>query len=249
MKKLPLIGFLLLFCTALLAQITPNEKLVYAASYKMSGIMTNLAQVTLQTKTVQTSKKTFLHLSMQASTYSKWDSYFKIRDLYESYVNPQTFEPSMYKRNVAEGTYTKTEKYTYSADRRTITSVSKRKTAPERTATFSVGSSSMDIVTALYKVRTYDFSKYKEGQSIPITIIFDEKEFPANIKYMGKETISVASLGKKECYKLSVSAKTDVLKGQDKNLVWITADARRIPVRMEFSIPVGVGQLTLSSAN
>ncbi len=247
MKKFPLIALLLLFCSMVLAQTTPNEKLVYAVSYKMSGIMTNLAQVTLQTKTVQTSKKTFLHLSMQASTYSKWDSYFKVRDLYESYANPQTLEPSLYKRNVAEGNYTKTEKYTYTT-RTTINSVSKRNTAPERSNKFSIGSSSMDIVTALYKVRTYDFSKYKAGQSIPITIVFDEKEFAANIKYMGKETITT-SLGKKECYKLSVSAKTDVLKGQDKNLVWITADARQIPVRMEFSIAIGVGQLMLSSAN
>ena len=35
------------------SQIKPNERLVYAASYNMSGLMTQLAQVTMETETIQ----------------------------------------------------------------------------------------------------------------------------------------------------------------------------------------------------
>jgi hypothetical protein len=66
---------------------------------------------------------------------------------------------------------------------------------------------------------------------------------------MGKETVNAGNLGKKECYKLSISAKTDALKGKDKNLIWLTADANKIPALLKFSIPVGTGQLTLTSAS
>jgi len=66
---------------------------------------------------------------------------------------------------------------------------------------------------------------------------------------MGVETISAGPLGKKQCLKLSVTAKTDKLKGKDKNLIWITADASRVPVLIRFSIPVGTGQLMLSNAS
>jgi hypothetical protein len=48
---------------------------------------------------------------------------------------------------------------------------------------------------------------------------------------------------------MSIAAKTDKLKGTDKNLIWLTNDAKKIPVLIKFSIPVGTGQLTLSSAS
>ncbi|CAN1537373.1 Protein of unknown function DUF3108 [Flavobacteriaceae bacterium] len=230
------------------SQIKPNERLVYAASYNMSGLMTQLAQVTMETETMTTSKNTFLHLSCQAATFSKWDSFFKIRDLYESYVNPTTLKPSLYKRSINEGGYTKTEKYIFKPDGRTILSTSKKKNKPETKKTFTVGNSTQDIVSIIYKLRTIDFQNYKNGQTKSFVIVFDEKEIPVLVKFMGNETVSAGNLGTKNCYKISISAKTDALKGKDKNLIWLTADTKKIPALIKFSIPVGTGQLTLSNA-
>ena len=230
------------------SQIKPNERLVYAASYNMSGLMTQLAQVTMETETMTTSKNTFLHLSCQAATFSKWDSFFKIRDLYESYVNPTTLKPSLYKRSINEGGYTKTEKYIFKPDGKTILSTSKKKNKPETKKTFTVGNSTQDIVSIIYKLRTIDFQNYKNGQTKSFVIVFDEKEIPVLVKFMGNETVSAGNLGTKNCYKISISAKTDALKGKDKNLIWLTADTKKIPALIKFSIPVGTGQLTLSNA-
>ena len=246
--------FLLIFCFVLssnggFSQIKSGEKLVYAASYNMSGLMTQLAQVTMETETMKTSKNTFLHLSCQASTYSKWDSFFKIRDLYESYVNPTTLKPSLYKRNIFEGGFTKTEKYIFKPDGKTIVSTSKRKNSPENNSTFSVTNGTQDIVSLIYKLRMVDFQNYKNGQTKSFQLVFDEKEIPVVIKFMGKETISAGNLGTKECYKLSIGARTKVLKGKDQNIIWLTADAKKIPALIKFSIPVGSGQLKLSNAS
>ncbi len=230
------------------SQIKPNERLVYSASYNMSGLMTQLAQVTMETEMMETSKNTFLHLSCQAATFSKWDSFFKIRDLYESYVNPSTLKPSLYKRSINEGGYTKTEKYLFKSDGKTIISTSKRKNKPETKKTFTVGTSTQDIVSIIYKLRTIDFQNYKNGQTKSFVIVFDEKEIPVLVKFMGNETVSAGNLGTKNCYKISISAKTDALKGKDKNLIWITADTKKIPALIKFSIPVGTGQLSLSNA-
>ena len=246
--------FLLIFCFALssnggFSQIKSGEKLVYAASYNMSGLMTQLAQVTMETETMKTSKNTFLHLSCQAATYSKWDSFFKIRDLYESYVNPTTLKPSLYKRNIFEGGFTKTEKYIFKSDGRTVASTSKRKNNPETNRTFTVGNSTQDIVTLIYKLRTVNFQNFKKDQIKSLALVFDEKEIPVVVKFMGKETLSVGNLGTKECYKIAIGAKTQVLKGKDKNIIWLTADTKKIPALIKFSIPVGTGQLTLSNAS
>jgi len=226
--------------------IKAGEKLVFAGSYNMSGLMTQLAQVTMSTENVTTAKNTYLHLSCELSTYTKWDSFFKIRDIYESYVNPSNLKPSLYKRSIDEGGYTKKEKYTFKGN--TLNSTVKKRNKPETQKTFTIGGSTQDVISLLYKVRTMDFSKFKVGQTQSLMIVFDEKQMPVTLKYMGKETINCGNLGKKECYKLSIGAKTDALRGKDKNLIWLTADAKKIPALLKFSIPVGTGQLALTSA-
>lgn len=227
--------------------IKAGEKLVFAGSYNMSGLMTQLAQVTMSTETVATAKNAYLHLSCELATYSKWDSFFKIRDIYESYVNPTTLRPSLYKRSIDEGGWTKKEKYAFKGT--TVNSTSKKKNRPETQKTFTIGGSTQDVISMFYKVRTVDFSKFKEGQTQSLLIVFDEKQVPVTLKYMGKETVNAGNLGKKECYKISIGAKTDALRGKDKNLIWLTADAKKIPTLLKFSIPVGTGQLVLTSAS
>lgn len=246
--------FYLLFAFFALCSISINaqavkagERLVYAGSYNMSGLMTQLAQVTMTTENVKTSKNTYLHLNCELSTYSKWDSFFKIRDIYESYVNPSNLKPSLYKRSIDEGGYKKKEKYVFKGN--SVHSTVKKRTYPESQKNFSISGSTQDVVSLLYKVRSMDLSKFKEGQTQSLMIVFDEKQIPVTLKFMGKETVNAGNLGKKECYKISIGAKTDALKGKDKNLIWLTADSKKVPALIKFSIPVGTGQLTLTSAS
>jgi len=230
------------------SQIKPGEQLVFAGSYEMRGLMTNIAQVTMKTATMQTSKSSYLHLSLEMATFSKWDGYFKIRDIYESFVAPTTLKPALYKRNIYEGGYTKTEKYTFGADG-TVKSISKRRNRPETQSSFKISPAGIDVVTLIYKLRTTNFAAMKTGQSINFTLVFDQQQYPVSVKYLGKETVTAGNLGKKECYKLAIMANTNKLKGKDKNLVYLTADAKKIPTLIKFSIPVGVGQLSLTSAS
>lgn len=229
------------------AQVKSGEQLVFAGSYEMKGLMTNIAQATMKTATMQTSKSSYLHLSLELATFSKWDNYFKIRDLYESFVNPTTLKPALYKRNIYEGGYTKSEKYTFGTNG-TVKSLSKRRNRAEVQKSFKIGASTMDVVTLIYKLRATNFTAMKPGQTATYTLVFDEKQYPVSVRYIGKETVAAGNLGKKVCYKLSVMANTNKLRGKDKNLIYLTADAKKIPTLIKFSIPVGVGQLTLTSA-
>mgnify|MGYP001809695742 CR=1 FL=1 len=250
MKKIVLLPLLLLLFVSFKADegngIEAGEKLVYAGSYNMSGLMTHIAQVTMSTENVNTSKNQYLHLSCELSTFSKWDKFFKIRDLYESYVTPGSLKPNLYKRSIDEGGYTKKEKYVFKGNQ--VTSTVQKRKRPETTRTFSIGANSVDAITLLYKLRSVDFSKMKSGQTKSFTIVFDEKEIPVTLKFMGTESIAAGNLGTKPCYKLSIGAKTNALRGKDKNLIWLTADAHKVPALMKFSIPVGTGELKLTSA-
>ena len=49
------------------------------------------------------------------------------------------------------------------------------------------------------------------------------------------------------CYKLSVSLKDEkILKGKDLNNIWLTADAKRVPVLIKAEIPVGSIQVRIA---
>ncbi|MFN5774468.1 DUF3108 domain-containing protein, partial [Flavobacterium sp.] len=196
MKKIVLLPLLLLLFVSFKADegngIEAGEKLVYAGSYNMSGLMTHIAQVTMSTENVNTSKNQYLHLSCELSTFSKWDKFFKIRDLYESYVTPGSLKPNLYKRSIDEGGYTKKEKYVFKGNQ--VTSTVQKRKRPETTRAFSIGANSVDAITLLYKLRSVDFSKMKSGQTKSFTIVFDEKEIPVTLKFMGTESIAAGNL-------------------------------------------------------
>lgn len=248
MRSLYLIIFLFTAClNAQNITIAAGEKLTYTASYNMSGILTDIAQVTLETSSVMTSKTTLLRLKCTALTYSKWDSFFKIRDLYESYVNPKTLTPYLYKRDINEGSYFKNMKYTFSHKTNTVKSVLTKKNNYVEKKNFTFNSGAKDIVTSMYNIRLFDYKNMSVGTKKTITIIFDRKETKAQITYLGRETINTA-IGKKECYKLSIGANGSILQGANNNLIWLTADDNKIMVYGKFKIPVGNGELKIKSA-
>lgn len=242
---------LIFFVTISSAQNTAigtNEKLVYTASYNMSGILTDIAQVTMETSPVKTSKATLLRLKCTAATYSKWDNFFKIRDLYESYVNPKTLTPYLYNRDINEGGYYKAMKYTFSHKTKTVKSVQTKRNNNVENKTISIGNSTKDIVSSLYNIRMFNFESMAKGDRKSFTILFDREETQARVTYLGKETINTA-IGSKNCYKLAIGSSSNVIQGSNNNLLWLTADNNKIIVYGKFKIPVGNGELKIKSAS
>lgn len=247
--------FLLLFLlnfTQINAQnkaFTSGEKLTYTASYNMSGVLTDIAQVTMETSEVKTSKATLLKLKCTAATYSKWDNFFKIRDLYESYVNPNTLTPYLHNRDVNEGSYFKNMKYTFSNGSNTVKSIMKKKNNYVENNTVKINSGTKDIVSTLYYIRILDYKSMPVGTKKTFTILFDNEEIKGIITYLGKETISTA-IGKKVCYKLAIgTSEANVLQGKNNNFLWLTADENKVIVYGKFKIPVGNGELKIKSAS
>lgn len=227
--------------------IAPGEKLTYTASYNMSGILTDLAQITMETSEAKTSKATLLRLKCSATTYSKWDNFFKIVDLYESYVNPTNLTPYLYKRDINEGDYYKFMKYTFDHKTNTVKSLQRKKNNKEENKNFTISSGTKDIVSTLYNIRLFDYKSMNVGTKKSFIIVFDREEIKGEITYLGKVTIST-NIGKKECYKLAINSSDKALQGKNNNLLWLTADDNKIIVYGKFKIPVGNGELKIKSA-
>ena len=150
------ISFLLLFLVSISLNgqnnaIGVGEKLTYTASYNMSGILTDLAEVTMETSAVKTSKTTLLRLKSKATTYSKWDSFFK------------------------------NMKYTFSHKTKTVKTVQKKKSGWVQKKTVPIGADTKDIISTLYTIRTFDLSNLSPGTSKIFTILFYSANFAANL--------------------------------------------------------------------
>lgn len=258
--KMKSITYLLLLITsATFAQsnvkaFQAEENLTFTASYSMSGLMTDLAEINMQTSEVKTTKSTLLKLKCTARTYSKWDNFFKIRDLYESYVSAKTLTPFLYKRDINEGGHYKFVKYKFNHKAQTVKSFRRQKSKNfesgfwDRNSTVNINPGTKDLVTTIYHIRNLDIHKASIGDSDTFTVLFDNEETKLTMTLLAKETIKT-NIGSKECYKLAISvSESDFLKGRSNNLLWLTADENKIPVYAKFKIPVGNGELRIKSA-
>ena len=233
--------------------VQAGEKLTFTAGYNMSGLMTDFAQVTMETSNVKTKSSTLLRLKCKATTYTKWDNFFKIRDLYESYVNPKTLTPYLFKRDVNEGGHYTFVKYNFNHRTKSVKSLLRKKSKNfdsgfwDRNKTIRINGGTKDIVSTIYHLRSLDIKKAKIGDSDTFTVLFDNVETKFRFTYVAKETINTA-LGKKECYKLRINlTNNDALKGNS-NFLWLTADENKIPVYAKFKVAIGNGELKIKSA-
>ena len=228
--------------------IKSGEKLTFIASFNVSGVMTDIAEVRMETSTVKTKTRELLRLKCTASTYSSWDKFFKVRDLYESYVDPETLLPVLYKRSIEEGTYKKELKYLFKRKSKIAISTLNKKGYKDFKTEVPITDSTLDIVSTIYNARILDYENFSVGKKITKKLIVDSEVQTVTIEYLGKENISVSNYGKKECYKLSIRfGGNEIEKIKGGKYIYITADDDRLPALIEATIPVGRIQIRLSN--
>jgi len=228
--------------------IKSGEKLVFTASFNVSGVMTDIAEVKMETSTIKTKSRELLRLKCTAATYSSWDSYFRVRDLYESYVNPETLLPVLYKRSIEEGTYKKELKYLFKRKSKVAISTLNKKGYKDFKVNVPITNSTLDIVSSIYNARILDYDNFSIGQKTTIKLIVDSEVESITIKYLGKETVKVANSGSRACYKLEIGFGDSIMENtKGGQFIYITADNDRLPALIEAHIPVGRVQIRLSS--
>ena len=74
----------------------------------------NASYATLQVNSATIDTKSVYHVVGHGETTGVASWFFNVDDTYESYVNPKTLTPYLYKREINEGGYYKFMKYTFS---------------------------------------------------------------------------------------------------------------------------------------
>lgn len=229
-----------------------GERLTFSVAYAATGANSTVAQIEMNADEVVSSGKRLFKLEGKAYTYSNYDRVFKIRDVFRSYVYYNDLRPIKHKRDTDEGGAKRIDDYVFRGGQATVKITKKgsvsnpNKATRSSTKNVAITDKVKDILGALYYLRASPLSRVPKGKSIKVPVIFDGEIKNLSLRFDGIKSINTV-LGKKDCYKYYTSARGD--SNSFSGSIYFTADANKVPVLIEASIPVGRGVITLTNAS
>ncbi len=223
-----------------------GEQLKYKIYYNWGALWVEAGEASFSTFINTVYGRHVYHFVGSGATYPKYDWFYKVKDVYESYADTSNLRPLRFIRDVKEGgTYT-FDDYVFNQNRNKVYTSSIRNKKQSKIDSISITKCTNDVMTAIFYARCLDFSKYKTKDTIPITFVLDGEVFPSYIRYLGKETIKSDALGNVRCIKFCPKLVEGTLfKGGEGMIVWVTDDENKMPIYVESPILVGTIKVKL----
>jgi len=235
----------ILFPSILLAQAASykvGEKLTYSVQY---GVITG-GMASLEIKSEMLNEEEVWHSIFIARTTGLADAIFKVLDIYESFINPDTELPVKSIRNIREGRYRKYNEVLFDHKTRTDSAI----LTSDLTGIHITKPGIHDILSCFYYLRNHSFpdiSNLKKGEMITIITWFTDELYPIRLRYIGTDEIRT-KLGKIDCYKFNpVTEVGRLFKTEEDVSFWFSADNNFLPVKIRFNIFVGAFNVEIVS--
>ena len=172
---------------------------------------------------------------MKAESNSFVSKFYKVRDRAESFIDAESLYTRRFVKRLREGGYEKDIDVRFDQEARKA-----RYTDGE---TFDVAPGVHDVLSAFYYVRTVPLPT---GASLTIPTHDNKKSYERLVKVHRREKVEVPA-GKFDCVVVEPILKSEgVFKSKGSILVWLTDDARRIPVLVKSKIPIGSISVSLT---
>ena len=207
------------------------------ATYNGSWLGIPLASAEIRMQPVVVNGKKFYQVKVQARTWRYLDLIWKMRDTIESTFDAETLHPNRFvfrqrenkKKNDTVAVVDPTTKK-WTVDR-------KENNKPknfEFTSSFAY-----DPISATYLARSVDF---KVGDRLRLEVFGGKSRYLVTFDVAGKERISVKG-GEIEAYKVIPQvrdlSKTGYAGRMRQATIWITADEKRTPIRIQSQVFIG----------
>lgn len=213
-----------------------GEKISYRAHY--GWLDAGTADLTIVRQDTSIDGNPVFHAVGEGKTLSVFEWFYKVRDVYETYMDEKTLAPRKFKRRVNEGGYIINRDYHFVPEKSQVNTAAK--------GTIKTPSDVQDMLSSFYYLRALDFSKAKKGDIFRINAFMDYEMWPFYVKYKGIEEVKV-DMGTFKCHKfVPVVQEGRVFKSEEDMNVWVTADANKIPILLESKILVGSVKMEIS---
>lgn len=207
----------------------PGEHLQFRVHYGLLNAATISMKVDDQKHVIKGSNH--LKIIGKGTTNSGYDWFFKVRDVYESYIDEKTLLPIQYVRNVQEGGYKDIEHASFIQKEGKIYSSKGTINTPYRDF--------QDVLSSIYYLRNFDFSKLNKGDIIRLPFYLDKVVYETLIRYEGVEYIQT-DLGRFRAIKLKPKVIVDrVFPKEDAMTIWASDDWNHIPLKVQSDLMIG----------
>lgn len=231
---LPLLALLLLAPAAAPAAagkkpFGPGEKLTFSIRYGMIRAGTAELEVTEEPdgSWVFTSR---------AETNSFFDVFFKVRDQVRSWIDPATMRSLRFEKRLREGKYSDDEAVVFDHG-------AGHAFYEEDSTKVALTPETRDVLSTFFFVRT---ARLTLNDKIQMIYHSSKKNWPIHVKVGKVEKVKVPA-GEFRCIKIEPFLKTvGVFKQAGRLTIWITADERRMPVKLESKVTFGAFEAVLT---
>jgi hypothetical protein len=163
--------------------------------------------------------------------------FFKVEDLYESYIDKDNRNPYRFVRKINEGGYVKNQEGFFDQKSNKIL-VKDYKHKTEKT--FGVPTNTQDILSSFYYLRNYpNINKIKPGESVSIDMFFDNETTKFKLKFIGRENITTKFGVVSTMIFRPLVQSGRIFKERESLTIWISDDYNKIPVRIKARLLVG----------
>ncbi len=197
----------------------------------------NAGYATLEVKDAIVNNKKVFHVVGKGYTTGMSRFFFKVDDLYESYIDKDTQNPYQFVRKINEGGYTKNQEGFFNLSTNKIL-VKDYKHKTENT--FGIPKNTQDIMSTFYYLRNYpNIDKIKPGDSVAIDMFFDDETTKFKLKFIGREDITTKFGTVSTMIFRPLVQSGRVFKEEESLTVWISDDENKLPIRIKASLAVG----------
>ncbi len=222
-----------------------GEELTYKLFYNVNFVWVAAGEVTFKLEDLGNQ----YHIKAVGKTYKSYEWFYTVRDYYDTYLDKASLLPVVSIRDVQEGKYKLYDKVVMDQGSRKAVSYRGDYHYDTKKKDFELSECMHDMLSVLYYARNIDYSTMKKGESLPIKIFLDRKEYPINIKYKGKfEKTAVRDMGHYKTIKFSPQLIDGrVFKEGSELNMWVSDDANKIPLLIESPLSVGSIKVVLKS--
>jgi len=174
-------------------------------------------------------------IESRASSNAFFDVFFKVRDRVSAWIDPKTMRSIRFEKALREGAYEKDESVDFDWDR----GVAIYEDGTEVPITGDI----RDVLSVFYYVRTL---RMPLGGKIPVTYHASKKNWPVHVDVHNVEMVKTPA-GEFRCIRIEPHLESVGVFNQSGRLtVWITADERRMPVKLQSKVIFGAFEAVLT---
>lgn len=207
----------------------PGERLTYSIKY---GPVTAVNTEILVAGDTTIRGRDCYHIQYKARTVPVFDTFFKVDDKYDSYIDKSGQFPMKFTRRIREGSYKADGDLEFFHERGLVMSQRHGKLYP-------IDPFTHDVLSAYFFVRTMDLRKYKKGDIITLKNFVKDKVHTLSVKFHGYDLIET-ELGAFRTIMLEpLATDAGLFKSDGKIMIWLTDDENKIPLRIAIKVAVG----------